>query len=449
MKKIFLFMFYTSFCLHSSPEIHIKIKKIDRLTNIYLDGEKIEKSSFNRKSVDFIIESFSDEVNKWDLTDGCHTLELMQFLDDGRMYYFKVEGCEDENASVYFNLKNPKMKLISSEEYYYKKALDLNGYYAYLRRFPYGNYSKEIIEKKKLIYKEKMEKNPKNTDFILAYLYEFPNSQETEELLNKYIELGANLNSLKLADNMVFVEGGKLHIVSTEMENKVYGDIIKSEAIIYDTNIGNFAIGKYEVSQEEFTKMMGYNPSKFKKKNRPVEQVTWEEAIKFCNTLSRKNGFKPAYDEESGDLLDKNGNKTTNIREVEGYRLPTEAEWEYAAKGGIKSENYRFIGSDYVDEVSWSSSNKKTKTVGLLKANELGIYDMGGNVFEWCNDYYEYNDYSHYLYSNPYYSKKTEKRSLRGGSYQLFSSNCTASNRGGTYPYWKLDYIGFRIGRSL
>lgn len=448
MKKFIILMIFCSMQMYSYTSIKIKIDLLDRLTEVYLDGEKIQKSPYQKKSFEFetLPDSWGDTY-AWDLVEGTHKLELIRFLDDGRMYYYKTEAEKNSDDIINFDLKKPDLQIISSENYYYKKAIDLKSYNAYLRRFPYGNYSKEIMEKKKLIYKEKMKGSPENTDFILAYLFEFPNSPEAEELLTKYIELGGNLNSINLKDNMVFVEGGNLHVISSEREKVVYDDFIREELITYDTSVGNFAIGKYEVTQEEFTEIMGYNPSKFKKKNRPVESLSWLEAIKFCNELSIKNGFKPAYDEESGQFIDKEGNLTTDTRKVEGYRLPTEAEWEYAAKGGVKSEGYRFIGANYVDEVAWTSFYKKTKEVALLKANELGIYDMGGNVFEWCSDYN--GGFSHFNYPNPYNSIKDSHRIIRGGGFRHPASDCTASNRSIQWPDFTAEYTGFRIARSL
>ena len=124
-------------------------------------------------------------------------------------------------------------------------------------------------------------------------------------------------------------------------------------------------------------------------KNYPVVWITWYDAIEFCNKLSKKENLPVAYDNK-GNMLDCNGKKTEDITKVKGYRLLTRAEWEYAARGGMKSKGYRYSGGNNLNEVSWNSENSKDDVihnVGLKKPNELGIYDMTGTVAEMCTDY--------------------------------------------------------------
>lgn len=179
--------------------------------------------------------------------------------------------------------------------------------------------------------------------------------------------------------------------------------------------ISDFYIGKYEVTQKEWLEIMENNPSKFKGNNLPVETATWYDCVDYCNKRSIKEGLKPYYNIDKNKKDPINNNEYDDIKwtvtinaDGNGYRLPTEAEWEYAAGGGRMSKSYTYSGSNDVEEVAWywrnagdkylegywnwpaiENNNDKTKPIGRKKPNELGLYDMSGNVREWCWEWYE------------------------------------------------------------
>ncbi len=232
-----------------------------------------------------------------------------------------------------------------------------------------------------------------------------------------------------------YVQGGSFMMGSNAGDN--------DEKPIHEVSVSSFYISKYQVTQKEWQEVMGSNPSYFKGDKLPVEKITWYDAIEYCNKRSIKEGLTPCY---SGSGANISCDWTAN-----GYRLPTEAEWEYAARGGKKSKGYQYSGSDDIKKVAWYDSNSGSKThpVGEKQANELGIYDMSGNVWEWCWDWYSSDYYSKSPRSDPRGPSSGEKRVLRGGSWYSSGFFCRVANRNDYDPVNWYYSCGLRILRAI
>ena len=256
-------------------------------------------------------------------------------------------------------------------------------------------------EEKELInlYFEKLDFSKQDSDFIKNKMVDMVR-ENGYSAINQY------------NGNFIFVEGGSFQMGGNEKNN---------EKPIHSVTLDDFYIGKYVVTQKEWKEVMGSNPSHFKGDDLPVEQVSWDDIQEFLARLNSNT--------------DKN------------YRLPTEAEWEYAAKGGNKSRGYKYSGSNDVGVVAWygDNSNRKTHAVGTKQANELGIYDMSGNVWEWCSDWYEKNYYSESPSKNTQGPESGSYRVYRGGSWGRNASGCRSALRGSNTPFYRGSILGFRL----
>ena len=216
---------------------------------------------------------------------------------------------------------------------------------------------------------------------------------------------------------MIKVEGGTFSMGATSEQGS---DAYDDEKPVHSVTLSDYYIGETEVTQELWEAVMGSNPSRFTGNNqRPVEMVSWYDCQEFIKKLNRLTGKE--------------------------FRLPTEAEWEYAARGGKYSRGYKYSGSNNANEVAWYNSNSgsKTHSVKAKKANELGLYDMSGNVWEWCND--RYGDYQSNSQTNPTGPSEGESRVLRGGGWCYFDMGVRVSRRDYLTPGYRHIIIGLRL----
>jgi formylglycine-generating enzyme len=272
-----------------------------------------------------------------------------------------------------------------------------------------------------------------------------------------------DVNQSKSLIDMIYVEGGAYVMGKTD-DGGAFDD---QQA--HQVKVSSFFIGKYEITQKQWLEVMGDDyrasdrpdtfllPSVWEGDNLPKESVSWYESLEFCNKLSALEGLLPCYKINKNVKDSKNQNSDDEYKwtvscnwSASGYRLPTEAEWEYAARGGNKSKGYEYSGSNDVGVVAWYNSNSDSKThlVGQKLSNELGIYDMSGNIWEWCWDWYDKDYYSVSIYNNPYGAVAESTRVLRGGSWRYYDRQCRIDRRFNFEPYGLSYTFGFRVCRA-
>ena len=227
---------------------------------------------------------------------------------------------------------------------------------------------------------------------------------------------------------MMPVEGGTFMMGNTREQDVSTVNGLESPEPVHEVTLSNYSIGQTEVTQKLWTAVMGYNPSYFINPQGPVEDMSWDECQEFISRLSELTGLH--------------------------FRLPTEAEWEFAARGGNRSMHYRYSGSRYLNEVAWNDDNAHNgqggglygpQTVALLLPNELGLYDMSGNIRELCHDWYA--PYSAEPQTNPKGPETGDKRVIRGGSFADDGNECSCAGRRHTYswPFEGGNLVGFRL----
>lgn len=353
--------------------------------------------------------------------------EYRQRLDDAQKVKTKIEN---EFALLKAQAKKPIQneidKLLAQEFPVLRKTkIELIKYSADKEQYTLAvvdvKTNKKISSGKITLPRDEARILNKNKDLLQATLTAKPRADAAitikEPENNKTYILNTPPKSFtnKLGIEFVLVEGGTFSMGSNDGES--------DEKPVHTVTVSDFYIGRYEVTQREWKSVMGNNPSSFKGDDLPVESVSWNDVQEFIKKLNELTG--------------------------ENYRLPTEAEWEYAARGGTNwQDNYIYSGSNNVGDAAWYSSNSSntTHTVGTKQPNQLGIYDMSGNVWEWCSDWY--GNYNSTPQNNPAGATSGSYRVSRGGSWLSDASYCRVAYRNDDTPDFRSLYLGFRLACS-
>ncbi|MBL7816926.1 MAG: SUMF1/EgtB/PvdO family nonheme iron enzyme [Saprospiraceae bacterium] len=383
------------------------------------------KHSEHKAAIRTLLKEKRAEV-KWEKIKNSRHIEVFdEFIDDfpdsplAQLAQQKIDSLEieaEENARQEQNrleLERQKReaeqkRLEEAEEQLWQLYKAQGTPSVYLDKYPNGRFAVQAFNMKTSIEEAERQKkidaeNAKKEKERLAAIERKKREEEEERIRTLY------------EPEMVLVKGGTFKMGSND-----YTD----EQPIHDVTLNDFYIGKYPVTQKQWQAIMGDNPSYFKGETLPVECVSWEDCQVFIKKLNEKTG------------------KT--------YRLPTEAEWEYAARGGNQSKGYTYSGSNDVKSVAWFTENSDSKThpVGQKQANELGIYDMSGNVWEWCSDWYDENYYKNSPSQNPKGPSTGSFWVLRGGSWLYSVLNCRSSCRLRNSPIIRYNDYGFRLARN-
>ena len=260
-----------------------------------------------------------------------------------------------------------------------------------------------------------------NTHTVVPDVQQAQSTQPSQPIVQSVSNSNSNILPITVNGvtfNMIKVDGGTFTMGATSEQKKPD----KDEKPTHQVTLSSYYIGQTEVTQALWTAVMGNNPSSFKGDNLPVEQVSWEDCQTFIGKLNGLTGKR--------------------------FRLPTETEWEYAARGGNMSNQTQYSGGRRIDDVAWYGGNSRLKThpVKAKKPNELGLYDMSGNVWECCQDWY--GSYGSNAQTNPTGPDSGSFRVYRGGSWFHAGRHCRSSDRYGISPGNRYDYLGFRLALS-
>jgi formylglycine-generating enzyme len=380
------------------------------------------------------------------LKSGKYKLVLRKYLNDNSYYIFQKNIILSEGKNKIVTV-DAAMLRVYTEEYYYsatKRTNQLSDQEEYLRLYPNGKYSGLVKHDIDTYWWHEAE-NQKSIDGYREYLNKYPSGihqsearHALEKIEKEILDLACAerakeevLKQIKnkvikiepaIANSMVRVAGGCFQMGDT------FGKGMSDEIPLHEVCLTEFSIGKYEVKQGEWQAIMGSNPSSFSNcgADCPVEEVSWEDVQEFLLRL--------------------------NLSGTRKYRLPTEAEWEYACRSGGKKEQYCGFDDgffDGIDRYAWhyEVSDSKTHPVGQKKPNGLGLYDMSGNVWEWVDDLK--GDYTAGMQRNPQGPIKGAYRVFRGGGWNFLPTYLRASIRYACTPDHRRSNLGFRLAASV
>ena len=385
--------------------IHIH-GKLDDTKNKMIFGYGDEKSEESKEIENLDDNRFLTNVKSVRYTETNNYNELRDFINEPYEVFILGHNCGNSDRTLLKMLfEGDECKEI--RVYYYfdlKKKWDN---FDEIRNNIYRNFDDKGLFRNRLIDKQKSDKIP-NKDLL-----------DNKTILDLFIE-----------ENLVMIE-----VPNKDFKYTLLDDKINTEYVL-----NNYFIGKYQVTQELWESVMGNNPSYFKGENFPVEEVSWYDIVEFCNKLTellnkeledkdKKTNYYNIEKDKNGKII-----KVEPLQNANGFRLPTNAEWEYAVRGGVKSKKYEYAGCNTEEELkdyAWYSVNSENTTnpVGQLKANELELYDMSGNVWELCDDCYDNNC----------------TRVLRGGCWGSNALNCRVLSHYDRPPDNRHNDIGFRL----
>lgn len=350
------------------------------------------------------------DMDSGEIIDGDYPEALKWYLKAAELDHAKAQ---DRLAAMYYQGRGVDKNLAESRVWMKKAAANGNVKSQYSLGVSYvtgEGVPKDITEGKYWLQKAADQGYEKAREALEAL--------EKVEKAQRFVNKTFTVNGVSF--EMIAVKGGTFTMGCTSEQG---GDCFNDEKPAHKVTLSNYYIGKFEVTQKLWMSVMGSNPSNSKGDNLPVENVGWNDIQEFITKLNQKTGAN--------------------------FRLPTEAEWEYAARGGNKSCGYKYSGSNTIGDVAWYTDNSgfKRHQVGTKLPNELGIYDMSGNVWEWCQDWY--GSYSSVSQTNPAgYSSDHYARVRRGGSCDNLTVACRVSNRFSYSPGYTSHDLGFRLAMS-